>query len=51
MKYLLERKIPIFITNLKMADQKQRNHLTLEVKNSLSNKNFKGKKKKARETL
>ena len=50
MKYLLERKIPIFITNLKMADQKQRNHLTLEVKNFIVQQKLQ-RPKKARETL
>ena len=50
MKYLLERKIPIIITNLKMADQKQRNHLTLEVKNFIVQQKLQ-RPKKARETL
>ena len=35
-----------FITNLKMADQKQRNHLTLEVKNFIVQQKLQRPKKK-----
>ena len=48
MKYLLERKISIIITNLKMADQKQRNHLTLEVKNFIVQQKLQRSKKSQR---
>ena len=51
MKYLFERKIPIIITNLKMADHKQRNHLTIEVKNFIGQQKLQRPKKSQRDLI